>query len=63
MVRLRRWNQGTFYEKASWLAIALLLCVTIAVELAAPIIAWRWTQLPFPDMLFEHTLLVSSDRT
>jgi len=52
----------TLYEKASWLAIALLLCATIAVELAAPIIAWRWTRLPFPDLLFEHTLLVSGDR-
>ncbi|MBN1138034.1 MAG: GAF domain-containing protein [Anaerolineae bacterium] len=61
MVRLRRWNQRTLYEKASWLAIALLLCATIAVELAAPILAWRWTRLPFLDLLFEHTLLVSGD--
>ncbi len=54
--------ERTFYEKASWLVVALLLCGTIAVELAAPIIAWRWTRLPFLDLLLEHTLLISGDR-
>ena len=56
-----RWRQRTRFERASWLAIALLLCATVAVELIVPILSWRWTQLPFPDLLFEHTLLVSGD--
>ncbi len=59
--RVEQWRQRTLYEKASWLAVALLLCLTIAVELVAPILSWRWTQVPFLDLLFEHTLLVSSD--
>jgi GAF domain-containing protein len=60
--RVEQWRLRPLYEKASWLAVALLLCVTIAVELAAPILSWRWTRLPFLDLLFEHTLLVSGDR-
>lgn len=56
-----RWRQRTRFEQVSWLAIALLLCATIVVGLIAPILSWRWTQLPFLDLLLEHTLLVSGD--
>lgn len=55
-------NRPTPYERLSYWAIALLLAGTVAVELAVPVVAWRWQQQPFLGFFVEHTLVVSGIR-
>ena len=47
------------YHRLTRLLVSILLLGTAAVELVAPIVAWRWTEHPFPGFLLEHTLVVS----
>ena len=50
-------------QRISRLAVLLLILGAIAVEAAVPVLAWRWTRLPFPGMLLEQTLVVSGIRS
>ncbi|MGD8626018.1 MAG: GAF domain-containing protein, partial [Anaerolineae bacterium] len=56
-------GEPSLYQRLARLGIALLIAGTIVIYLALPIISWRWTQLPFPDLLFEHTLVVGGLRS
>jgi hypothetical protein len=54
---------GTLQNRLGRLAIIVLLFGTIAVELAVPIISWRWIRQPFLGLFFEHSLVVSDMHT
>ena len=47
-------------QRISRLIVLLLILCTLAIEAVVPVIAWRWTQLPFPGLFMEQTLVVSS---
>jgi len=51
--------QPTRYQRISRWGVILVLLGTVALELVVPFFAWQWTRLPFPGVLFEHTLVVS----
>ncbi len=56
-------SKPTLYERLSRWAIALLLAGTVVVELAVPVLAWRWQRQPFVGFFVEHTLIVSGIRS
>lgn len=59
MVEIEYRGNPSQLRRLSWLFVLLLILGAIAVEVAVPVIAWRWTQLPFPGLFFEQTLVVS----
>jgi GAF domain-containing protein len=52
-------SKPSLYEWVSRWFVILIILGTIAVEVAVPIVAWRWVQQPFPGLLLEQTLVVT----
>ncbi len=44
-----------------WLIISVIV-LAVGVNLVSPVLAWRWTKLPFAGAVWEHSLVVSGVR-
>ncbi len=62
MVRSHGLGSSELHQRISRLLITALLVGTVAIELAVPVVAWRWRQKPFLGLFFEQTLVVSGIR-
>ncbi|MBN1890143.1 MAG: hypothetical protein JW850_19250, partial [Thermoflexales bacterium] len=52
-----RWH--TYLERGALIVSSVILAITVAVYVAAPLLAWSWVRLPFPGFTLEPTLVVA----